>query len=173
MWLCRPEPGDLADLHAICSDPRVWEHFPSRRHTDLQQTESMLHRWQDGWAADDLGVWTVRQRHSDAIIGYGGCSVRQHAFWNLGYRFAFSAQGNGFATEVAKAGVDAARAVRPELPVVAYLLQHNAASARVAEKVGLRLVHQGPDEGNPDPTAIRCIYADRELTERERAAALR
>lgn len=77
------------------------------------------------------------------------------------------------ATQVAHAAVDAARERRPELPVVAYLLEHNAASAAVTRKVGLSLRHRAPDAGNPDPTAIRLVMADRELTEQELAATLR
>jgi RimJ/RimL family protein N-acetyltransferase len=69
--------------------------------------------------------------------------------------------------------MEAARAHRPELPIVAYLLEHNTASARVAEKVGLRLVHRGPDAGNPDADAIRLIYADRALDKAALAATLK
>jgi hypothetical protein len=43
----------------------------------------------------------------------------------------------------------------------------------VAEKVGLSLRHSAPDAGNPDPEAVRLVYADRELTDLELAAALR
>jgi RimJ/RimL family protein N-acetyltransferase len=46
---------------------------------------------------------------------------------------------------------------------VAYLLENNRASAAVAEKLGLTLRHRGPDAGNPDPSAIRVVYADRPL----------
>lgn len=70
--------------------------------------------------------------------------MRQDAFWNLGYRFAPEAQGRGFATGLARAAVDAARERRPELPVVAYLLENTPASAAVARKVGLALRHRGP-----------------------------
>lgn len=30
-----PTPDDLQALHEIYSDPRVWTHFPSLRHTDV------------------------------------------------------------------------------------------------------------------------------------------
>lgn len=118
-----------------------------------------------------LDAWVVRE--DGAVVGHGGCAVRGGTFWNLGYRFAPEAQGRGLATRVARAAVDAARERRPELPVVAYLLEHNAASAAVARKVGLSLRHRAPDAGNPDPTAIRLVMADRELSEQELAATLR
>jgi hypothetical protein len=40
-------------------------------------------------------------------------------------------------------------------------LEHNLASRALAEKAGLDLVWRGPDAGNPDPGAIRLVYADR------------
>lgn len=92
--------------------------------------------------------------------------MRQDAFWNLGYRYAPEAQGRGFATELA-------RERRPELPVVAYLLENNPASAAVARKLGLTLRHRGPDAGNPDPSAQRLVFADRALSESELAATMR
>ena len=52
--------------------------------------------------------------------------------------------------------------VAPERPVLAFLLEHNVASRRTAEKVGLRLVWRGPDDGNPDPDAVRLVFLDRE-----------
>lgn len=68
--------------------------------------------------------------------------------------------------------VEAAHRLRPEIPVVAYLLEHNVASAHVATGVGLVLVHRCADTGNPDPTAIRLVFVDRELDEAELATVL-
>jgi RimJ/RimL family protein N-acetyltransferase len=47
--------------------------------------------------------------------------------------------------------------------VVAYLLEHNHASRRTAERSGLQLRWRGPDAGNPDPDAVRLVHADREV----------
>jgi RimJ/RimL family protein N-acetyltransferase len=101
-----------------------------------------------------------------------GCSVRRGAFWNLGYRLSVEAQGRGIATRVSIIAISRAKQVDPDLPVIAYLLEHNYASARVAEKCGLTLQHRAPDAGNPDPNAIRLIYADRNLSSEQLHAAL-
>lgn len=53
--------------------------------------------------------------------------------------------------------------MRADLPVTAYLLEHNVGSRRAAERAGLTLVWRGPDAGNPDPAAVRLVYADRDL----------
>lgn len=171
--LSAPIASDLAELHEIYADPALWLHFPSRRHTELQTTASLLDRWIAAWRRDRLGPWTVRRPADDEVLGHGGCTLVSGTFWNLGYRFRPSAHGRGYATEVAEEAIAAAHAARPDLPVVAFLLEHNTASARVAERVGLGLRHRGADAGNPDPTAVRLVYADRPLTGPELAAAMR
>ncbi|MDZ5077725.1 GNAT family N-acetyltransferase [Nesterenkonia sp. HG001] len=172
LLLARPAEDDLTELHAIYSDPRVWTHLPSARHTEQGQTHELLSLWRRSWQDHGLGQWIVRDPDSGQMLGHGGCAVRGGFCWNLGYRFAAEAHGRGHATDVARAGLAAARAARPQLPVIAYLLEHNRASARVAEKVGLVLRHRGPDAGNPDPDAVRLIYSDRELADEEVSRAV-
>lgn len=169
--LTPPTDADVDALHRICSDARVWTHFPSLRHTDRATTAAMVERWQQGWSRDGLGTWVIRDESGD-VIGYGGCTVLDGAVWNLGYRLAPEAQGRGIATDVACAAVAEARETRPDLPVIAYLLEHNESSRRTAERVGLTLRHRAPDAGNPDPEAIRLVLADRELDDVQLAAAL-
>lgn len=166
-----PVEQDVADLFSIYSDPRVWRHYPSLRHTDPDTTARAIARWAAGWAAHGLDTWVVREAGSGQVVGYGGCSLAD-GYWNLGYRFAPEVQGRGYATEVGISGIERARAMRPDLPVVAYLLENNPGSARVAQRCGLTLQHRGPDAGNPDPDAVRLVYADRGLTDAEAEAVL-
>lgn len=170
--LSRPDLDDVAGLHAICSDPRVWSHFPSLRHTGVDQTRALVGQFMALWDRDGLGPWVIRLAGEPDIVGYGGCSVRGGAFWNLGYRLSPEVQGRGLATELSREALAQAKLHRPALPIVAYLLEHNVASARVAQKVGLSLVHSGPDAGNPDKDAIRLVYADGQLSSAQLAAIL-
>lgn len=167
----RPRLADVADLFAITSDARVWTHLPSGRHRDPAQATAQLERWIAGWDRDGLGTWLIRDEDG-TLLGYGGCTVTADTFWNLGYRFRPEAQGRGLARTVAVAAIAAARELRPELPVVAYLLEHNVVSRAVAERVGLTLRHRAPDAGNPDPDAVRLVLADRALSAAELAATL-
>lgn len=158
--------GDIDDLYALNSDPRVWAHLPSHVHTRREQTVAQVASVIAAWERDGLGYWTARLADAGAdggFAGIGGCTISHEVAWNLYYRLSPSVQGRGLATELAAAARDAALTVRPDLPVTALLLEHNAASAAVAEKSGLRLVWRGPDRGNPSPDAIRLVYADREL----------
>lgn len=167
-----PAVADLDELYAICSDPQSWTHFPSLRHTDPGVTERMVQGWSEQWRRDGLSTWIIRERGSRTLSGYGGCSKRRNAFWNLGYRLHPDAQGSGYAAEMCEIAVECAHRTEPELPIVAYLLEHNVASARVAERAGLKLITRGPDVGNPDVDAIRVVYADRALTADQVGAVL-
>lgn len=161
--LTRPRMVELNDWHAIHADPRVWEHFPSGRHTSIVETEQALVSAVDGWDSGGLGYWSVRVEPNGPVIGCGGCRpVPDERRWNLYYRFAPESQGNGYATELASEAIAAANAVRPDWPVVAYMLEHNTASWRVAERLDMYRIWTGPDAGNPDPEAVRFVYADRD-----------
>ena len=166
LTLMRPTSEDLEEMHQMYADPRVWEHFPSLRHANRSQTEEVLRRQQRGWDEDGLASWIARTPAPDGsgeLIGVGGCTVRCGIAWNLGYRLTRHAWGRGYAQEIIAAARGAAAQVRPELPITAYLLEHNVGSKRAAERALLHLVWRGVDVGNPDPSAVRLVYADRAL----------
>jgi RimJ/RimL family protein N-acetyltransferase len=154
--------SDLDLIYGLTSDPRVWTHLPSGVHASRDQTAAQLARQVAAWDSDGLAQWTVRL-HDGTFAGVGGCSINAGAAWNVYYRFVPEVQGRGLATELVSAAQAAARQVRPDLPLTALLLEHNHASKAVAEKSGLQLIWRGPDVGNPDPAAIRLVYADRDV----------
>jgi RimJ/RimL family protein N-acetyltransferase len=168
-------PDDLDEHFALMSDPDVWRHLPSGRHATPDRTMEGIWHSVDHWARDGLGYWTARLREdlpgttlrAGAVVGTGGCALRVGtSWWNLYYRFTPAAWGTGLAAELVTAAMDAAHAVAPDRPVIAYLLEHNVESRGRAERSGLSLVWRGPDAGNPDPDAVRLVYADRPV-ERE------
>lgn len=161
--LTRPTPDDVEDVFRLYADPAVWEHFPSRRHTHRGTTEELLGHVEESWQVIGLGSWIARDGEG-TLVGTGGCDLRLGLAWNLGYRLARDAWGQGFAQEIIRAAVAAARRVRPDMAVTAYLLEHNARSKAAAERAGLELVWTGPDAGNPDRDAVRLLYADRPLS---------
>lgn len=199
--LDRPSADDVEQLFAIDSDPRVWTHLPSGRMTTISEAEDVLARYRRQWELDGIGFWMVRRAPGDQVLGYCGICLRgvpeagagpgvsaagagpgapaaavdrrvPGAFWNLGYRFRPEAQGKGLATAVSRDAIEAATAIDADLPVVAYLLEDNIASAIVARKLGFELVHRAPDVGNPNPAAVRLVFADRELTPAQLDATL-
>jgi ribosomal-protein-alanine N-acetyltransferase len=78
--------------------------------------------------------------HRAEIIGFGGVRRmvwRDQNALNLAYRFAPSAWGHGYATEVARVAVRLARGSLPSLPIVALIHAENIASIRTAERAGM------------------------------------
>lgn len=132
---------------------------------------------EEQWRRDGLGYWVARLRHplaqlpTGAFVGVGGCAGDGHKdSWNLYYRFRPESHGHGLATELAKAALAAAHRVAPDRPVVASLLEHNAASKKTAERAGLRLQWRGLDVSNPG--AVRLVLADRVLDVDQVAAVM-
>lgn len=163
LWLDRAVADDLAELHEIHADPATWWHFPSGRHTTMERTAAMITADDERWPRDGLSFWSVRERPGGPVVGSGGCAVLPHqSWWNLYYRLSPSAQGRGYAAEIATRAIEAAHDVAPDRLVLAYLLEHNEPSRRTAERAGLTLFWRGPDRGNPDPDAVRLVLTDRE-----------
>ena len=163
LWLDLPTEADVDDLHAIHADPDTWRHFPSGRHTTREKSEAMVGQSAHQFDEDGLGYWSARDVDGGPVVGRGGCAHPDGLpWWNLYYRFATSVQGRGYAVEMSRVALAAASDQAPERAVLAYLLEHNLASRRVAERLGMRLIWTGPDAGNPDPDAVRLVFCDRE-----------
>lgn len=151
----------LDAVHALYADERVWRHAPQGRHTSMAQTRAMVGEWIEEWRVAGLGQWEARRRADGKFLGNVGCASRSGgSWWSLSYRLHPDAQGQGFATEAATVAISAARAVAPARPIIASLLEHNSASRRVAESVGMVLVHPGPDPRSAGVVVTRLLFAD-------------
>jgi RimJ/RimL family protein N-acetyltransferase len=154
--------ADLDEVYALMSDPRVWQHRPTGVHRNPDQTAGQLTREARGWELDGLAYWSARLRDGGVFAGVGGCRLHATAAWNLYYRIRPELQGNGYASELARAAIAAARAVDPTIPIVASVLEHNLASRAVATGAGLRLEWQGMETDGPSAGALRLLFCDRE-----------
>jgi RimJ/RimL family protein N-acetyltransferase len=151
---------DLAPLFTINNDPATWVHGPEGRHTTADRTRVWIERAAARWRTDGLSYWSVRLRADASTIGVGGVQRHADGNWNLYYRFAPAHWGNGYATELSRAAVDAAEAVDPDVPVVAWILDRNEASRKVAERLGFKNYGEQLDTNDG---VRRLAYADRPL----------
>ena len=157
-------PADIDDAHAVFSDARTWAHLPSGRHTQRAVTVDLVQRKIGGRARHGLGSWAVRTTDG-AFVGVGGVDMTAARVWNLGYRLAPSAWGNGYAIELARAAMSEAHRVVPCAPVTGRVLTNNPASAAVLRKAGLSLVWQGSASGSVPEGVAGQVWTDRELTD--------
>jgi [ribosomal protein S5]-alanine N-acetyltransferase len=130
-------PSDVPGLFAFLGDAQAM------RYTAHFETLRACRRHVAGheWQRRRLGCapWVIRRRVDEAIIGWGG--LFEDPFdpgWGveLGYWFAPSAWGRGYASELATASVAEARD-RLHLPELrAFARPENLGSCRVLEKAG-------------------------------------
>lgn len=151
--------ADAEALYPIMSDPEGWWFDPANRHDELERTRSFLARAEERWD-EGLSYWTVRERDGGRVVGVGGAQRHASGGWNLSYRIATDAWGRGYATELARAALEAARHVDPDVPAIAWVVEHNTPSRRVAARLGL--VDRGPHLDENDGQ-IRLAYADRPI----------
>lgn len=150
---------DFEPLYALHSDPEVWRHLPSERHTHPAQTRVLVDAAVAGWDRRGLDYWTVRELEDPATVaGIGGCRLVTADRWNLYYRLVPIVHGRGYATELGHAALAAAHTVRADAAVTASVLERNPASCRVADRLGMTVVWRGEDIAHE---TVALLYADR------------
>jgi RimJ/RimL family protein N-acetyltransferase len=130
--------ADLDQMAALLGDPDVMRYYPAPKSIDEAQ------RWIDwnkrNYTEYGFGLWIVESIDGDFI---GDCGLTWQTVdgaleVEVGYHVRSDAQGNGYATEAATACVQFARQ-RGIRRLVAIINPANAASQRVAVKIGLQL----------------------------------
>lgn len=172
--LRRPVPSDVDELFRMYSDTRLIEFDPMLAHSSITHTQTVLQRRIAEWQQHGHGLWVLLEGDAAGeVVGMGGCQLQADTAWNLSFSLRPQSWGRGYAQEVASSGIELAQSTRPELPITAVIAERNTRSQRAIEKVGLHKVWQGPDNYDPDPTAMMLLYADRGLSKHQILALTR
>jgi RimJ/RimL family protein N-acetyltransferase len=138
--------ADAEDLHVLFSDP-LTHTIGSGPFTTVSQTEQWIQRRINTRQEHGLCWYALREHDTDALIGNCGMlkGRTSYAEPEIGYLIRKTHQGQGFASEAASAVLDECRAAGIER-VWASIRPHNAASRRIAERLGMRVQRTDHDE---------------------------
>lgn len=131
---------DLDAYAQMCGDFEVMRYIgvgkPLSRGESWRSMAMILGHWQ----LRGYGMWAVEERQSGEMIGRIGCW--QPEGWpgfEIGWTLRRTYWGRGLATEGAKAAMDYAFGELQQSRVISLIRPENAASRRVAQKLGEKL----------------------------------
>jgi ribosomal-protein-alanine N-acetyltransferase len=149
--------SDAVSMNSVFGDPEVMLFGDGTKSLD----------WVRGWIGrriaeyrEDagIGVWAIVERSGEEAIGYGGLfffeDVCGEPETEIGYRLARSYWGRGYATEAARAVRDYAFNTLNHSRLISMIDPENAASIRVAEKLGMSYEKDVTFDGYTHPDRV-------------------
>ena len=141
----------FADLNA---DPDVMEHFPSV--LSRVESDALVDRIAIRWAEDGHGLWAVERLADGAFLGFTGVArLKFLESPEVGWRFARSAWGHGYATEAAREALRWGFEVKGLDEIVSVTTVANERSQAVMRRLGMTrdpggdFLHPNLPEGHP------------------------
>jgi RimJ/RimL family protein N-acetyltransferase len=133
--------SDLDAYAEMCADPEIMRYIGDGRPLTRPMAWRNLAMMVGHWSLRGYGLWAAEERPSGVLVGRIG-------FWNpegwpgfeLGWMLRRSFWGRGFATEGAQAALQFAFTQMGQPHVISLIDPANAASIRVAQRLGERLV---------------------------------
>ena len=156
------EAGDLEALFALYRDPEIRRYFPDGTRTRAE-TKEELEWFQRGHTRHpELGLWATVERSSGKLLGRCGLlpwTIDGVPEVELAFLIDKTRWGEGFATEAALAICRHAQERLRLQRLICLVMHGNAASVRVAEKVGMVYEREYTDEFGPCMIYARSLAA--------------
>ncbi|HZV96536.1 MAG TPA: GNAT family N-acetyltransferase [Candidatus Nitrosocosmicus sp.] len=142
--------ADFEAYSAMCGDPEVMRFIGDGQPLPPPMAWRSLATVIGHWSLRGYGLWAATERATGALVGRVG-------FWNphgwpgfeLGWLLARAYWGRGYATEAARAAMSWAFTRREDQQVISLIYPDNAASIRVAARLGERLADRIELMGKP------------------------
>lgn len=175
LLLRRATMDDVDDLVALAADPEVMRYINGGQPIPRERVAGVtLPAWLDSYErGGGYGTWIVVERATDGFLGWFRLMSESGLPDDdpyLDYRLRRSAWGKGYATELAVALVDNAFGELGVGRVQSSAYSGNAASRRVMEKAGMRLVRtyrltleEVERYGYGDPATYFDVFPDDEV----------
>ena len=146
---------DFAPCAAMWADPAVTRFIGGTPSTQ-QQTWSRLLAYAGLWSLLDFGYWAIADRESDRYLGDIGFAdfnrdidASMRGVPELGYTLASHVHERGYASEAIRAVLAWGDEHLKSRRTVCLIDPQNAASRRVAERVGYAVFQEGSFGGKP------------------------
>ena len=143
------EPGDLQPLYALYCDPEVRQYYPEGTRT-LEETKEELEWFLHGHPRHlELGLWATVERSTGEFLGRCGLlpwHIQGKDEVEIAFMIKKERWREGLASEAAHGIIKHAHEVLGLRRLVCLVMLGNAASARVAEKVGMTFEREFTDE---------------------------
>jgi RimJ/RimL family protein N-acetyltransferase len=133
---------DLDALATMYADPETMRYMGDGRTFDRGETWRAISGTLGHWLLRGYGMWALVEKETGSMIGrIGFINPEGWPGFELGWTIARSHWGRGYAPEAAAVALRYARETLRQERVISLIRPANAASIRVAEKIGQR--HQG------------------------------
>jgi RimJ/RimL family protein N-acetyltransferase len=146
------EPSDVEDLAAMFADEEVMRFVGAGGVLPAETARKMIDRERAHYAERGWGEWATVERATGAFLGVCGLilwpEIDGVEELEVAYLLARDAWGKGYATEAATAIRDFALEELGRERLVSLIYPDNAASIRVAEKVGMAYEKDVPFAGH-------------------------
>ena len=157
-------PSDREPFAALNADPLVMEFFPATQ--TRAASDASIDAWQSQFASQGWSNWALELRGSGDFIGFTGLSVPRRVLpfspcVEVGWRLARAHWGRGYATEAARAALEAGFTRIGLAEIVSFTALGNLRSRAVMERIGMRNSNQDFEHpGIPEGHALRghCLY---------------
>jgi RimJ/RimL family protein N-acetyltransferase len=142
--------ADFDAYAEMCADPETMRHIGDGQPLSRPVAWRNLAMMVGHWSLRGYGLWAAEERSSGILAG-------QIGFWNpegwpgfeLGWTLRRSFWGRGYATEGARTALQFAFSQLEQPHVISLIHPDNAASIRVAQRLGERLVGSTEVMGKP------------------------
>ena len=137
------EASDTFPFSEMCADPEVMQHFP--KPLSVTETQELIERLQLHFEKWGYCYFAVDVLETGEFIGFTGLANQT---WesdytpcvDIGWRLKRAAWGKGYATEAAKACIEAAASKFEITEIMAFATDTNLASQNVMQKLGMQLI---------------------------------